>query len=74
MNVPKNKLGIEDKGETDVIDLKIESELIGSYLQKKGFYPAYHMNKENWISIDLNSTVTAGEIKSLLDTSFTLTS
>lgn len=40
---------------------------------KEGFFPAYHMNKENWISILLDGTVSADEIKPLLELSYQLT-
>ena len=35
--------------------------------------PAYHMNKENWISILLDGTVSADEIKPLLELRYQLT-
>ncbi|OTN87608.1 hypothetical protein A5819_000054 [Enterococcus sp. 7E2_DIV0204] len=73
MNVPKNKLNNEGKGETDIIDIKVVPELIGSLLEKKGYYSAYHMNKENWISIDLKSCVSLQEVKKMIDISYELT-
>lgn len=30
--------------------------LIGSDLTQEGFFPTYHMNKENWISILLDKS------------------
>lgn len=41
--------------------------------QKKGFFPAYHMNKDSWISILLDGSVSEEEIKNLLDLSYKLT-
>ena len=74
MNVERKKLGIDSNGETDVIDIKVETELIGSLLKKDGYYPAYNMNKENWISIDLSSNIIFEEIKEMIDNSYKLTS
>ena len=73
MNVQKNKLTIEGEGETDIIDVKVEPELVGSLLKKNGYYRAYHMNKENWISIDLKSDVTVQEVEEMIDNSYELT-
>ena len=73
MNIPKNKLGIEGEGETEIMDVKVEPELIGSFIKKEGYYKAYHMNKENWISIDLNSQVTSKEVEEMIDNSYKLT-
>lgn len=73
MNVSKEKLGIEGGGVTDIINVKVEPELIGSLIKKDGYYRAYHMNKENWLSIDLNASVTSQEVEEMIDRSYQLT-
>lgn len=73
MNLPKRKLGIDDEGVVDVMNVKCDLILIGSLRLKKGFYPAYHMNKANWITVLLDGTVADQEIQGLLDMSFDLT-
>ena len=70
MTVNKTKLGLAESSETIIIDVKVEPELIGSLIQKEGFYKAYHMNKEHWISIDLSSLHDTTELFSLIDTSY----
>ena len=62
----------EDKT-VDVLNIKCDPMMIGSLRMKEGFFPAYHMNKENWISILLDGTVSADEIKPLLELSYELT-
>lgn len=74
MNVSKRKLGIESDEEIDILDVKVEPELIGSLLQKEGYHLAYHMNKEHWISIDLNSISEFKEIQDMIDNSYQATS
>lgn len=73
MNVEKEKLGLKGEGSVDILDLKAPPELIGSLRQNKGFLPAYHMNKEHWITILLDGSVAMEEIYSLIDTSYELT-
>ena len=63
--------GIPD--DVDVLNVKGDPNLIGALREKKGFLPAYHMNKENWISILLDDTVPEEEIKSLIRFSYQLT-
>ena len=46
--------------------------MIGSLLIQPGFHPAYHMNKDKWISIRLDGSVLEEEIKSLIDMSYEL--
>lgn len=73
LKVGKDKLGFSGTDVVDVLNVKCEPLLIGSLLMKEGFYPAYHMNKDLWISILLEDSVTDEEIKSLIEMSYELT-
>ena len=73
MNVEKSKLGLDGGGMVDILDVKCDKVLIGSLLDNKGFLPAYHMNKANWISVLLDGSVSTEEITLLLDMSYQLT-
>lgn len=73
MNIPKEKLGLREDGMIDVLNVKCNPILIGSLRSDAGFFPAYHMNKTNWITIALDGTVNADRIKWLLDMSYDLT-
>lgn len=56
MNVDRSKL--EDKfGEIEIVNVKLDPEIIQNLLDKNGFYPSYHMQKKNWISIVLDDTL-----------------
>lgn len=73
MEVARDKLGLPGDGAIRVLNVKCESLLIGSLREKPGFLPAYHMNKENWITILLDGSVPAEEVESLLDMSYRMT-
>lgn len=73
MNVPKDKLGLNEQGLLDVVNFKCDPIIIGSLLNKKGFFPAYHMSKANWITVALDGSVSEGEIKMLLNMSYEAT-
>ena len=66
---PSENIGLSN----NVLNVKGDPNLIGALREKKGFLPAYHMNKENWISILLDDTVPEEEIKSLIRFSYQLT-
>ena len=61
MNINKNKI---DKGdeEVEILNVKLDEEKIKHLLNRKGFYKAYHMNKEKWITILLDDTLADEEI------------
>ncbi len=72
LDIPKSRLGIKEEGIIDIVNLKISPYMIGSALTKKGFYPAYHMNKEHWVSVILDGTIPEDELKMFVDISFQL--
>ena len=73
MNIPKSYLGLSEEGSIDIVNLKCDPMLIGSLLQEDGFYRAYHMNKEHWITVALDGSAADDEIKMVLDMSFEAT-
>ncbi len=73
MNIDKSKLNKKESGEVEIIDMKLDPNEIQKLLKQNGFYPAYHMNKKNWITILLNNTVSDSIIIDLLDKSYSYT-
>ncbi len=71
--LPKTKFGLCSDQKTDVINLKCDPMLSYSLIDSKGVFPAWHMNKEHWISVFLDGTVPAEEIYPLIRMSFQLT-
>lgn len=53
MRVSRRKLGLNSDEEVDVVNLKLPTEMFGSFGATDGVYPAYHMNKLHWISVIL---------------------
>lgn len=68
-----SKFNLKDVGEVEVINLKLDPSRIKSLVKKAGFYPAYHMNKNYWISITLNDLVDDDTVFSCIEESFRLT-
>ena len=70
MDVDRSKLEKSGEGRVNVINVKSDPLLIGSLILKKGYYPAYHMNKQHWITILLDGSVDTSEIEDLIDMSY----
>ena len=51
MRVSRRKFGLESDEVVDVVNLKLPTEMFGSFGASDGVYPAYHMNKLHWISV-----------------------
>ena len=73
MDLPKSKLGLQGVELLDVVNFKCDPLLIGSLREEPGFFPAYHMNKDSWITVALDGSVPDDKIKMLLDMSYEAT-
>ena len=73
MDIPRKNLGLSGDGEISVVNLKCDPILIGSFRGEPGIFPAWHMNKDHWITVRLDGSVSPDKIKALLDISFELT-
>ena len=51
MRVSRRKFGFDSNEVTDVVNLKLPTEMFGSFGATDGVHPAYHMNKLHWISV-----------------------
>ena len=51
LSVSRRKFGIDSDEVIDVVNLKLPTEMFGSFGAADGVYPAYHMNKLHWISV-----------------------
>lgn len=70
MKIPQNRLGTDLEKMIDIVNVKAEPVLISGLWNTPGFYPAYHMNKTNWITIALDGTAPDDMVKMLVNMSF----
>lgn len=73
MDVPRYRLGLSGEERVDILNIKCDPLLSGSLRLQEGYFPAYHMNHDGWLTILLDGTVPLDEITPLLDMSFELT-
>ena len=73
MRVKRGALGLPGEGRIDVMNVKIEPALAVSLREREGILPAYHMNKERWVSVLLDGSVPEGLACALMDMSFEAT-
>ena len=70
MSVEKCKLGLEGNEFVDIMDVKCDPEMTSMIIQTFGFLPGYHMNKQHWITILLNGSVSEAKTLDFLDISY----
>ncbi len=70
MNIPKSKLGLYESGSIDVLNVKTEPIMVGTLLCEKGFFPAYHMSKNSWVTVALDGSVPRDLVFAVLEHSY----
>jgi predicted DNA-binding protein (MmcQ/YjbR family) len=73
MDVPRSRLGLPDDERVDILNIKCDPILAGSLRLENGYFPAYHMNHEGWLTVLLDGTVPLKDITPLLDLGYELT-
>ena len=73
MEVPRGRLGLPGAEPLDIVNFKCDPILIASLRGENGIFPAYHMNKDKWLTARLDGSASDDEIKSLIDLSYELT-
>ena len=71
MTIDWNKLDAGKSGKIEVLNVK--SDQVAQFVQQKGIYPAFHMNKKYWVSIPLDGIIADEELFALVDSSWQLT-
>ena len=71
-NLPICKLGLKGQSRSDILNLKCDPMLSFDFIDNKGVFPAYHMNKIHWISVLLDGSVDMEKISFLIDISYNM--
>lgn len=68
--IPRNKLGLKNEGDVEIIDLRGDVSFIENFVDNKKYFPGYHMNKKHWFTICLDGSVAKEEIFERIDLSY----
>ena len=69
MTVAGNKVGLSTDNLVEIVDLRATQEVVNSLVEKRGFAPAWHMNKKSWITLLLDGSVELSTVVEMLDNS-----
>lgn len=73
MVISYRTIGMNRSGKADILNVKCDPIMMGSLRGKPGFRPAYHMNRDRWITILLDGSADREDIKASVAMSYTLT-
>lgn len=73
MRIKAKQLGLKKGGSVEILNLRFDRggapDLVAT---RKNFFPAYHMNKNNWLTILLDGKMKDEEIFELIENSYVL--
>ena len=72
MAIPAKKLGFASDEVVEVADLRGNPNEIATLIDRKTYFPAWHMNKKNWYTILLDGTLPDKELFARLEDSYNL--
>lgn len=62
LSVQRNKLGLDSDEVVEIIDLRLQPELMVEQLANKNYYPGWHMNKKSWYTMILDGSISDKEL------------
>lgn len=68
----RSKLGMESKEPVEILDLRVDAQELESLVDGRRYFPGYHMNKSNWVTICLDGSVSLEDILRRIDASYDL--
>ena len=69
--VEYEKVGVKKLGKVDILNVKLDDYLlVDALIHQNGFAPAYHMQKERWITVLLDGSVPLDKIENFIDISY----
>ncbi len=72
LKISKRKLGIESDDIVEIIDLRLPPERMESLIDRKVYFPGWHMNKKHWYTMILDGSVERRELFRRIDESYRL--
>lgn len=70
--VPRLKLGGSSRERIEVLNVRVCPAGLDGLVDNHSRFPAYHMNKKNWISLCLDGSIPVKELMERLETSYRL--
>ncbi len=74
MNIQKSRLGLSDDAATDILNVRTDDTMFHDMMiQREGYLPGYHMNRQLWLTILLDGMVPFEEVCGMIDVSYKAT-
>ena len=69
-NIRCSSVDVAGDGRIDILNVRLDPGVVASLRKREGFRPAWHMNRNKWVTVLLDGSVTDDEIRDLVDKAF----
>lgn len=69
-NIRCSSVDVAGDGRVDILNLRLDPKLVATLRVREGFRPAWHMNRNKWVTVLLDGSVDGKELRELIDKSY----
>lgn len=69
-NIRCSSVDVAGSGRIDILNVRLDPRAVASLRSREGFRPAWHMNRNKWVTVLLDGTVSDDEIRQLIDRAY----
>ena len=69
-NIRCSSVDVPGDGRIDILNVQLNPRWISSLRVREGFRPAWHMNRNKWVTVLLDGSVSDDEIRDLLEKAY----
>ncbi len=69
-NIRCSSVDVAGNGRIDILNVQLNPRTVSSLRTREGFRPAWHMNRNKWVTVLLDGTVSDDEVRKLIDQAY----
>ena len=69
-NIRCSSVDVAGNGRVDILNVRLDPRKVASLRTREGFRPAWHMNRNKWVTVLLDGTVSDDEVHALIESAY----
>lgn len=69
-NIRCSSVDVAGDGRVDILNVRINPRDVSALRQKEGYRPAWHMNRNKWVTVLLDGSVDDDTVRDLIDQAY----
>ena len=69
-NIRCSSVDVAGDGRIEILNVRLDPRVVGSLRTREGYRPAWHMNRNKWVTVLLDGSVNEDEVHDLIDQAY----